>query len=68
MRDEVLLSVPDRDGGFRLRPEMSTFRVVRITVLRDGRSAFGSQFALLSAQPRVTPYLRNGDDIYRSQK
>ena len=67
MRDVVLLSVPDRDGGFRLRPEASTFRVVRITVLRDGRSGSGSQFALRSAQPRVTPYRRSGDDIYGSQ-
>ncbi len=62
MQVEVLLSAPVQDGGFRLRPETSTFRVALITVLMGGRSGFGSPFASRSARPRVTHYLRSGDD------
>ena len=63
MRGVVLLSVLVRDGGFRLRPGTSTFRVVPIIVLKGGCSDCGSQFALGSAQPRITRYLRSGDDL-----
>ena len=66
MRVEMLRSVPNRDGGCRLLPETSTFPVVLITVLMLGCFVSGNPFALCSAQPRVTHYLRSGDDLNAS--